>query len=131
MDSTAPECWFSAGSYPHSTPVSLGKRGKFEVLFLSPHLFLSFGRPLQPLGSQAPVAVQSLSRVPLFVTPRTAARQAPLFTISWNFLSCMFIELVILYNHLILCCPFLLLHSIFPSIRVFSNKSVLHIRWPE
>ena len=65
-------------------------------------------------------------------TPWTAARQAFLFiTNSWSLLKLMFIELVMPSNHLILCCPLLLPPSIFPSIRVFSNESVLHIRWPK
>ena len=72
--------------------------------------------------------VQSLSCVRLFVTPWTAACQASLsITNSWSLLKLMSIELVISSNHLILCQP-LLLPSIFPSIRVFSNESVLHIR---
>ena len=65
-------------------------------------------------------------------TPWTAARQAPLsITNSQSLPRLMSIELVIPYNHLILCCPLLLLPSIFPSIRVFSNESVPHIRWPK
>ena len=73
--------------------------------------------------------VQSLSYVWLFATSWTAAYQAPLsFTISWSLLRLMSIESVILSNHLILCRPLLLLPSIFPSIRVFSNESV-RIRW--
>ena len=77
------------------------------------------------------VVVQSLSCVPLFVTPWTAAYQASLsFTISQSLLKLMSIESVMPSNHLILCCP-LLLPSIFPSIRVFSNESVLPIRWPK
>ena len=75
---------------------------------------------------------QSLSRVRLFVTPWTAARQAPLsITNSWNLLKLMSIESVIPSNHLILCHALLLPLSIFPSIRVFSNESALHIRWPK
>ena len=75
------------------------------------------------------VVVQSLSHVQLFVTPWTAARQASLsFTISWSLPKFMFIESVMPSNQLILFCP-LLLPSIFPSIRVFSNESALHIRW--
>ena len=74
---------------------------------------------------------QSLSRVWLFVTPWTEARQASLsFTVSWSLLKIMSIELVMPYNHLILCFSLLLLPSIFPIIRVFSNESALHIRWP-
>ena len=62
----------------------------------------------------------------------TAARQAVLsFSISQSFLKAMSIESVMPSNHLILCRPLLLLPSIFPSIRVFSNKSALHIRWPK
>ena len=76
--------------------------------------------------------VQSLSCVPVFVTPWTTARQASLsFTISWSLLKLMSIESVMPSNHLILCCPLLPLPSILPTIRVFSNGSMLHIRWPE
>ena len=65
-------------------------------------------------------------------TPWIAAYQAPLsFTISWSLLKLMSIELVMLSNHLIFCHPLLLLTSIFPSIRVFSNESALHIRGPK
>ena len=77
-------------------------------------------------------SVQSLSQVWLFATPWTAARQASLsITNPWSLLKLMSIESVMPSNHLILCCPLLLLPSIFPSIRVFSNESVLHIRWPK
>ena len=77
-------------------------------------------------------SVQSLSRVRLFVTPRTAACQASLsITNSWSPPKSMSIELVMPSNHLILCHPLLLLPSIFPSIRVFSDESALHIRWPK
>ena len=77
-------------------------------------------------------SVQSLSRVQLFMTPWTAARQASLsITNSWSLLKLMSIESVMPSNHLILCHPLLLLPSIFPSIRVFSNESVLGIRWPK
>ena len=73
-----------------------------------------------------------LSRIWLFETPWIAARQASLsITNSQSLLKLMSIESVIPSNHLILCRPLLLLHSIFPSIRVFSNESVLHIRWPK
>jgi len=77
-------------------------------------------------------SVQSLSCVQLFATPWTAARQASLsITNSQSLLKLMSIELVIPSNHLILCCCLLLPPSIFPSIRVFSNESALHIRWPK
>ena len=77
-------------------------------------------------------SVQLLSRVQLFATPWTAACQASLsITNSRSLPKLMSIELVIPSNCLILCHPLLLLPSIFPSIRVFSNESVLHIRWPK
>ena len=77
------------------------------------------------------VVVQLLSCVQLFVTPWTAAHQASLsFTISQSLLKLMSIESVMPSNHLVLCHP-LLLPSIFPSIRVFSNESVLCTRWPK
>ena len=77
-------------------------------------------------------SVQSVSRGQLFATPWTTALQASLsITNSWSLLKLMSIELVMPSNHLILCCPLLLSPSIFPSIRVFSNKSGLHIRWPK
>ena len=76
--------------------------------------------------------VQSLSCIQIFVTPQTAACQAFLsLTISQSFFKLISIESVMLFNHLILCHPLLLLPSIFPSIRVFSNESVLCIRWPK
>ena len=76
--------------------------------------------------------VQSLSRVQLFVIPWTVARQASLsITNSWSLLKLISIKSVMPSNHLILCCPLLLLPSIFPSIRVFSNETALHIRWPK
>ena len=77
-------------------------------------------------------SVQSLSRVRLFETPWTAARQASLSLInSQSLLRLMSIESVMPSNHLILCCPLFLLSSTFPSNRVFSNESALHIRWPK
>ena len=75
-------------------------------------------------------SVQSLSQVRLFATPWAAAHQASLSLISfWSLLKLMPIYLVMPSNHIILCCPLLLLPSIFPSIRVFSNESALCIRW--
>ena len=71
-----------------------------------------------------------LSHVRLFATPWTSACQASLsITNSRSLLKLMSMESVMPFNHLILCCPLLLLPSIFPNIRVFSNESVLHIRW--
>ena len=80
------------------------------------------------------VAVQSLGRAQLFMTPRTAARQAflsPYPTMSQGLLKLMSFESVIPSNHLILCQHLLLLPSLFPSIKVFSNESALRIRWPK
>ena len=77
------------------------------------------------------VIIQSLSHIRVFANPWTAACQGSLsFTISRSLLKLMSIKSVILPNHLILCHPLLLLPSIFPSIRVFSSESILHIRWP-
>ena len=77
-------------------------------------------------------SVQSLSRVRLFRTPWTSARQASLsITNSQSLLKLMSIELVMPYSHLILCRPLLLLPSIPPSNRVFSNESTLRMRWPK
>ena len=85
------------------------------------------GRPKARAGS-----IQSLSRVRLFETPWTAARQASLSITSFRSLpKLMSIESVMPSSHLILCHPLLLLPSIFPSIRVFSNESALCIRWPK
>ena len=75
------------------------------------------------------VAIQSLTHVWLFATPWNAAPQASLsFTISPSLLKFMSTELIMPSNHLLLCCPFLFLLSVFPSTRVFSNESVPHIR---
>ena len=77
-------------------------------------------------------SVQSLSRVPLLATPWTVAHQASLsITNSQSLPKLMSIVSVMPSNHLILCLPFLLPPSIFPSIRVFSHELVLHLRWPK
>ena len=77
-------------------------------------------------------SVQLFSHVWLFVTPWTTARQASLsIANSWSLFKLMSIESVMPSNHLILCCPLLLVPSIFPCIRVFSNELVPHIRWPK
>ena len=74
----------------------------------------------------------SVSHIWLLETPWTAACQGSLsFTIFQNLFKLMFVESMMPFNHLILCCPLLLLPSVFPSIRVFSNESALHIRWPK
>ena len=84
------------------------------------------------MGSTPFSSVQLLSRVWLFATPWIAARQASLsFTNSQSLLKLTSIELVMPSNHLIICCPPLLPPAIFPRIRIFSDESVLHIRWPK
>ena len=81
-------------------------------------------------GLNITFVVQLLSGVQLFVAPSTVAHQASLsFTIFWSLLRLLLIESVMPSNHLVLCDSLLLLPSIFPSIRVFSNESALHIRW--
>ena len=96
-------------------------RANLEYQVSSPHF-----KTLNSISS-----VQLLGCVRLFVTPWTAACQAFLsITNSWSLLKLMSIELVIPSNHLTLCHPLLFLPSIFPSIRVFSNDSVLCISWP-
>ena len=87
---------------------------------------------LTPLCKTLSIVVQSLSRVWLFAVPWTAALQALLsFIISWSLLKLLSIESVMPSNHLILCCPLLLLPSNFPRIRVFSSNLAFHIRWPK
>ena len=107
----------------------MGHGAYLAVQWLRLHL------PVQGVVGLTPVqfsSVQLLSRVWLFMTPWTAAHQASLsITNSWSLLKLMPIESVMPSNHVILCCPFLLTPSIFSSIRVFSNESVLCIRWPK
>ena len=85
--------------------------------------------PSRRLALVVLLVVQLLSCVSLFVITWVAAHQARLFTVFWSLLKFMSIESVMVSNHLILCCPLLLLPSNFPSI--FSNESVLHITWPK
>ena len=100
-----------------------------SVVNILPHLFFSL---FLSLSFSQFSSVQSFSCVQLFVTPWIAACQASLaITNSQSLLKFMSIELVMPSKHLILCHPLPLLPSIFPSIRVFSNESVLHIRWPK
>ena len=92
------------------------------------------GNPMDRGAWMAPVhlVVQSLSRVRLSAASWTVAHQASLsFIISWNLLKLMSIESVMPSSHLVLCRPLLLLPSIFPRIRLFSNESALHIMWPK
>ena len=98
------------------------------------HSYTVFFFPFKNGYTTLPVcSVQSLSHVWLFLTPWTTARQASLsITNSLSLFRLMSIELMMMPSkHLILCGPLRLLPSIFPSIRVFSNESVLHIRWPK
>ena len=84
------------------------------------------------MGFSLVVAAWSLICIQLFVVSWTAAHHASLsFTISWSLFELMSIKLVVPSNHLIFCCPLLLLPSIFPRIKVFSNESALCIRWPK
>ena len=95
------------------------------------HVYLYARTSLRRISFQFS-SVQLLSRVRLFATPWTAAHQASMsITNSRSSPKSMFIELVMPFNHLILCHPLLLLPSIFPSIRFFSNESALCIRWPK
>ena len=97
-----------------------------------PQIFLVQFIPEYLMISVQVSSVQSLSHVRLFVTPWAEAFQASLsLTNSQNLLKLMSFESVMPSNYLILCSPLLLLLSIFPSIRVFPNESVLHIRWPK
>ena len=122
-----------------SNPQSgLGLQISLGLYILTPHLtsvLLACKFPSSPFQGYScldHLVIQLLSHVWLFVTPQTAAFQAPLsFTISQTLLKFMSIELVMLSNHLILCHPFLLLPSILPSIKVFPNDLALRIRWPK
>ena len=110
--------------------------GRSQRRWVERHASRTFPRiileSIYSLNTHFAVVVQPLSCVRLLVTPWTAACQAPLsFTVSQSLLRFMSIESVVLSNCLILCCPLLLLPSIFPSVRVFSIESALHIRWPK
>ena len=105
---------------------------KMDWQFLKRLNIESLSDMIPSLGLLQLAVVQSLSHVQLFLTPRTAAYQTSLsFTISQSLFKLMSIKSVMLFNHLILCCPLFRLPSIFLSIRVFSNESALHIRWPK
>ena len=101
----------------YSSKASILQHSAFFIVQLSYPYFIQFS------------SIQSLSYIRLFVIPLTLTQQAPLyFTISWSLLKFMSTESVMPSNYLILCCPLLLLPSIFPSIKVFSSESTLHIR---
>ena len=100
--------------------------------YLFPEKTSFYTYPVEQLSLLFLLVLFSPSVVSLFVTSWTAANQASLsFIISWSLLKIMPIKSVMLSNHLILCRPFLLLLSTFPSIRVFSSESALHLRWPK
>ena len=117
------------GRHDRATELTEGKAREstfltsFQVRILD-WVAISFSNLLSP--------VQLFSCVRLFATPWTASCQTSLsITNSWSLLKLMSIELVMLSNHFVLCRPLLLLPSIFPSIKVFSNESVLCIKWPK
>ena len=115
-------------SSSHTVLSHLGTEEYVKKRFLKKSCCVFYGRH-SPLQFSS---VQSLSHVQLFVTPWTAAHQASLPTTdSQSLPKLMSIESVMPSNHLILCCPLLLLPSIFPSIKVFSNESAVCIRWPK
>ena len=119
--------------------VFIGRKYILDSIFIAFATKSSFvrdfteGRELNASTISIPLqSDQSLSRVWLFETPWTAARQASRsITNSQSLLTLMFIESVMSSNHLILCHPLFLLPSIFPNIRIFSSEWVLHIRWPK
>ena len=120
VDSTL---WALQSFLYHTQPIFFADTS-YETFILGTVSLYKFSRQLSSVQL-------SLSCVRLFVTPQTAAHQASLsITNSQSLLKLMSIGSVMPSNHIILCCPLLLLPSIFPSIRVFSNESVLHIRWP-
>ena len=104
----------------------------FIVSFISGHLVRLHTLAIVNNTVVSISSVQSLSHVRLFATPWIAAHQASLsITNTWSSLKLMSIELMMPSSHLILCHPLLLLPPIPPSIRVFSNESALHMRWPK
>ena len=108
--------------------------GEWYLIVVLMYIFLTINDVVHLSHAYLPfiTSVHSLSCVWLFATPCTAARQASLsITNSQSLLKLMSIALVMASNHLILCCPLLLLPSILPSKRVLSKESVLHIRWPK
>ena len=124
-----PKQEYSSG-LPFPSPGNLPNPG---IELVSP-AFQADSLPLNHHGNPLTrfVVVQSLGHIQLFATPWTTAHQASLsITNSQSLLKFMSIELVMPSNHLILCHPLLLLPSIFPSTRVFSNESALRIRWPK
>ena len=110
----------------NSAAINIGAQVTVSILVSSGYM------PNSGIAGSSGESVQSISPVQLFVTPWTAACQTSLsITNSQSLLKLMSIELVMPSNHLILCCPLLFPPSIFPSIRVILDESVLHIRWPK
>ena len=102
-------------------------KGKISLIKVN----IEYKKLMNQLSKLHIVVIQSLSGIWFFAISLTIAHQPPLyFTISQSFLKSMSTESVTISNHLILWCPLLLLLSIFPSVRVFSSESALHIRWP-
>ena len=103
-----------------------------SLSFFSPTAASNLSNHFLPSSFSSVGSAQSLSLVQLFVKPWTAAHQVPLsITNTRSLLKLISIKSEMPSNHLIFCCPLLLLPSIFPSIRVFSNESILCIRWPK
>ena len=113
-------CWRSSLQHMNVRGTESVHSRRHEIVSFQRQMLLTFS------------SVQSLNRIQLFATPWTAACQASLSsTNSWSLLKLISIESMMPSNHLILCHPLLLPPSTFPSIRVFSNESVLSIRWPK
>ena len=119
---------FIRDSDPHVLAICGEKRHVRKYTLSCPLFYVLDNRKLL---KNFDVIVQSLSHIQVFASPWTAARQVSLsFTIFWNLFKLMSIELVMSFNHRILCHP-LLLSSIFPSTRVLSHELALCIRWPK
>ena len=130
MEFSRKEYW---SGLPFPSPGDLPNPGIKPVSLASPALAGRFFTTVHLESTEQRLSsVQLLSRVRLFVTPWAAADQASLsITNSRSLRKLMSVQSVIPSNHLILCCPLLLLPSILSSIRVFPNESVIHIRWPK
>ena len=123
---------FSLSAVKNKNTRKLISRGGKIKKYLTPRITLRLWWLNGLIHTRHFSSVQLLSHVWLFETPRTAARQASLsITDCQSLPKPMSIESVMPFNHLILCHPLLLLPSIFPSIRIFSNESALHIKWPK
>ena len=127
-----PQDWKRPILIPIPKKSNVRECSNYNTIALVSHASKVMLKSLQARCQQLSVSVQLLSRVWFFVNPWTAAHQASLsITNSQSLAKLMSIELVMPSNHLILCHPLLLPPSIFPNIRVFSNESLLCIRWPK